>query len=81
MPIILSMIVLSLSILFWLEDFHRINQLSLTYKGLTYVGNATERSIATFMQLRNEHLLWQDYVIKALGIKFRSICNTIKKKV
>ena len=68
MPIILSIMVLSASILFWLADFHTINRLSLTYGGLTYVGNATERSITSFLQLRNEHLLWQDYIIKALGI-------------
>ena len=48
MPIILSIVVLSISILFWLEYFHTLNQLSLTYRELTYVGNATEREYYNF---------------------------------
>ncbi|MGH9973568.1 MAG: hypothetical protein ACRD93_06690, partial [Nitrososphaeraceae archaeon] len=32
------------------------------------VGNATENVVTTFLQLRNEHLIWSDYIIKVLGI-------------
>ena len=32
------------------------------------VGNATEKVVTTFLQLRNEHLIWSDYIIKVLGI-------------
>ncbi len=69
MPFLLSGITIAVSIIFWLLYLHSTYSLSLDYKeGLVPLGNATERSFTTFLQLRNEKLVWEDYIFKALGI-------------
>jgi uncharacterized protein YjbI with pentapeptide repeats len=68
MPAILGISVLSFSILFYLIHFHTTSQISFSPQGLIPLGNATERSITIFLQQRTEHLVWEDYIVKALGI-------------
>src|SRR5215469_3098406 len=68
MPIALAALTVAASIAFWLFYFHPTYFPSLDYtNGLAPLGNATERSVTTFLQLRNEHLVWEDFIIKAFG--------------
>jgi uncharacterized protein YjbI with pentapeptide repeats len=67
LPLALSIMVIVASIFLWPLHFNPVHPLSINYNILN-LNNATERTLTTFLQLRNEHLLWQDYAIKALGI-------------
>ncbi len=67
MPVIFSLTTLSVSILFWLWHFQYLDELFSTGTPIQ-LGNVTERSLVTFLQLRNENFIWFDYIMKALGI-------------
>jgi hypothetical protein len=63
-PFIFGAAVLTLSTAYWISQSNSPITLVLL-KGL---GNSFERSITVFLQLKNDQLLWQDYVVKFLGV-------------
>jgi hypothetical protein len=68
-PSIFGAIVIMLSIVFTSGLYNSFLFLvPLNNATFQNIEDATERSITTFIQFRGEQLIWQDYIIKALGI-------------
>jgi uncharacterized protein YjbI with pentapeptide repeats len=68
MPVIFGLAVFAISMLFWLQEFQFIDELSFSTEILKPLSNVTERTSTVFLQLRGANLIWFDYLVKALGI-------------
>jgi uncharacterized protein YjbI with pentapeptide repeats len=67
-PSLFGIGIILLSTLYWAIQSNPTLEPLFSLDGLTQVGYGFERSTTVFLQLNNDDLVWQDYIIKALGI-------------
>ena len=68
MPILLSVSVIVGAILVTLLKISSAGIIELDHNGSLAIQNNTERIVTTFLQLRNEQLIWSDTIVKVLGV-------------
>jgi hypothetical protein len=68
MPILLSTSVMVGAILLSIWQINTVGITEPNHNVTFALNNITERTVTTFLQLRNEHLIWSDFIIKVLGI-------------
>ena len=68
MPILLSVSVIVGAILVTLLKISSAGIIELDHNGTLAIQNNTERIVTTFLQLRNEQLIWSDTIVKVLGV-------------
>jgi uncharacterized protein YjbI with pentapeptide repeats len=78
-PTIMAMIVVFGSTLYWVLQPDSLSKLSLSIEGLAPLGEAFERSILAFFQLKSE--AWQDYLVQILGgLSLGLMAITLRRK-
>jgi hypothetical protein len=75
----MAMIVVFGSTLYWVLQPDSLSKLSLSIEGLAPLGEAFERSILAFFQLKSE--AWQDYLVQILGgLSLGLMAITLRRK-
>jgi hypothetical protein len=78
-PTIMAMIIVFGSTMYWLMQPDSLSKLSLSIGGLAPLGEAFERSILAFFQLKSD--AWQDYLVRILGgLSLGLMAITLRRK-